>query len=58
MLKLADDTKIKVRLECLKIVWLTASRVSIDEDARVKAAEKLYKYVTEDNAIAPSEATG
>jgi len=39
----------------LKIVWLTASRVGVEEDARVKAAEKVYKYVTGDKAKAPSD---
>ena len=44
-----------IKLECLKIVWTTASRLGVTEDARVEAAKKLYKYVTGDKAKAPSD---
>ena len=46
-----------LRLECMKIVWATASRVGVEEDARVKAAEKVYKYVTGDKEKSPSDTT-
>ena len=55
MKEITPDMKLK--LECLRIVWLTASRVGVEEDGRVKAAEKLYKYVTGEKAKAPSDTT-